>query len=57
MQSEKKEQILSSIPEADEELLDELTNAIIHRHSILFPDWEMMVLSLPKNAPEDRKRI
>ena len=51
------EQILSGIQEADEKTLDEITKAIIHRRNILFPEWELFLLSLPKNDLEERRRI
>lgn len=51
------EQILSGIQEADEKTLDEITKAIIRRRNILFPEWELFLLSLPKNDLEERRRI
>ena len=51
------EKYSSVIEQADEVLLNDILQAIIKRYSILFPDWEVSVFSLPKNNPEERDRL
>ena len=51
------ESVLRLIENADEETLDCILNAVFERRKSLFPDWEMIYFSLPKNNPKERKMI
>lgn len=48
------DQVLDFITSADEDQLTRILQAIIHRHGLLHPDWELTVLSLPKSDPAQR---
>lgn len=57
IQSEKKlYHILAGIEQADDFEINEIINAVIRRYQAVFPDWEVMFLSLPKNDPEERRK-
>lgn len=48
------EKLLSQIAAANEEETALLLDAVLARYAVLYPDWEISTLSLPKNP--DRVR-
>lgn len=48
--------VLSKIRQADDLEINEIIQAVIGRYEAVFPDWEVMFLSLPKNDPAERSR-
>lgn len=51
------EKIMDAINEMEEEALDRLVIAAVQRRNSLHPDNEYMVLSVPRNDPEEKKRL
>ena len=51
------QELLDRIAQADTTELDEIIHALSLRHSLLHPDWEAAVISLPKNNPAERRQI
>ena len=49
--------VLSYIAQADDGQLNEITSALTARYKVLFPDWEVVYLSLPLQDPERREQI
>ena len=48
------EEVLAYIEDADALEIDPILNAITRRYCRLFPDWDILFLSLPRE-PEQRK--
>lgn len=48
--------LLSKIEYADDQEIAQMTQAIIRRYSRVFPDWEIMFLSMPKFDQAERVR-
>lgn len=44
--------ILSKIQQSDGDELSLIIAAVIERYKAVFPDWEVMFLSLPRNDPD-----
>lgn len=58
MQQEKEitlEQLLHRIHNCDPGELDSICDALQRRYSALFPDWEVVFLSMPGGNPENRR--
>ena len=49
--------VLSYIAQADDGQLNEITSALTARYKVLFPDWEVVYLSLPLRDPERREQL
>ena len=49
--------VLSYIAQADDGQLNEITSALTARYKVLFPDWEVVYLSLPLQEPERREQL
>ena len=49
--------VLSYIAQADDGQLNDITSALTARYKVLFPDWEVVYLSLPLQDPERREQI
>ena len=49
--------VLSYIAQADDGQLNEITSALTARYKVLFPDWEVVYLSLPLQDPERREQL
>lgn len=49
--------LLSAIEQADGCIIDEIIDALRRRYHTLFPDYEIIFLSLPRSDREERKRI
>ncbi len=47
-----KKEILKAIEEADERLICEIIKAVISRYGEIFPDWEVLFLSVRRAARE-----
>ena len=52
-----KESVYRYIMQADGELTDALLQAVLERRKLLFPDWEMLYIALPKQDAEKRAAI
>ncbi len=52
----KQEEILQAIELTDDLFMNKILRSVIKRHSMVFPEWEVMFLSVPKE-PEVRARI
>ena len=51
------EDITLFISQADDTQLNEITSALTARYKVLFPDWEVVYLSLPLRDPERREQL
>ena len=49
--------VLSYIAQADDGQLNDITSALTARYKVLFPDWEVVYLSLPLQEPERREQL
>lgn len=49
------EQLLYRIRNCDATELDPICDAVQRRYSVLFPDWEVVFLSMPGGSPENRR--
>ena len=49
--------VLSYFAQADDGQLNEITSALTARYKVLFPDWEVVYLSLPLQDPERREQL
>ena len=49
--------VLSYIAQADDGQLNDITSALTARYKVLFPDWEVVYLSLPLRDPERREQL
>ena len=49
--------VLSYIAQADDGQLNDITSALTARYKVLFPDWEVVYLSLPLQDPERREQL
>lgn len=47
--------LVSRIQNADDVEISAIIEAVVERYSFVYPDWEVMVCSLPKNDPNERK--
>lgn len=46
--------VLSVIEQADDLQISKIIRAVIRRYGLVFPDWDVLFLSVPK-APEQRR--
>ena len=51
------EDIILFISQADDTQLNDITSALTARYKVLFPDWEVVYLSLPLQDPERREQL
>ena len=51
------EQIIKAIEQADDLLIGDVINAVIRRYAQVFPEWEVMFLSLHKEPKARAKDI
>jgi len=49
--------LLSAIEQADGNIIDEIIDALRHRYHTIYPDEEIVFLSLPRYDSQERKRI
>ena len=49
------EQLIHRIHNCDTKELDPICDALQRRYSVLFPDWEVVFLSMPGGNPENRR--
>lgn len=49
--------MVEQISQSTKTELDAMEQAIIFRNHQLFPEWELVSLSLPRNNPEERRKI
>ena len=49
--------VLDRISHADDIEINEIIQAVIRRYQRVYPGWEVVFLALPKNDPEERKRL
>ena len=49
--------LIQTIEQADGELVDEIIQALQRRYQKLYPQWEVMFLSVPREDCEERRRI
>ena len=49
--------VFSYIAQADDGQLNEITSALTARYKVLFPDWEVVYLSLPLQDPGRREQL
>ena len=48
--------LFGEIAQADEVEIEKILKAVLRRYAVLFPDWEVSTISLPKN-PERNEQI
>ena len=51
------EEIIKAIQQADDFLIRDVINAVIHRYAQIFPEWEVMFLTLHKEPKARAKDI
>ena len=44
---------VAEIAKADEAMLQRLLKAVLQRYAVLFPDWELSVISLQKGSDQN----
>ena len=49
--------VLKRVGTADASEIDEILWACIQRRRALYPDWDFVFVSMPKDDPQERKRI
>ena len=49
------EELLVAIAVSDEEAIEELLRAVRKRYAELFPDWELSMISVKKNADKNEQ--
>lgn len=49
--------VLERIGLSDEMEINEIIRTVIHRYQKLHPAWELIVLTVPRNSPSERKQI
>ena len=49
--------LLSHIENADDILIQQVIQAVIHRYGTVFPEWEVIFYSLPKDPQKRRQEI
>ena len=49
------EELLVAIAVSDEEAIEELLKAVRKRYAELFPDWELSMISVKKNADKNEQ--
>ena len=50
-------ELLSQIRQADAAALNDIAQTLMERYHTLFPDDDVIFLSLPKNNPQERQRL
>ena len=50
-------QVLEFIRQADDCQVSEIIHTLVARYKEVYPDWEVVFLSLPKNNPTERKNM
>ena len=48
--------VLRKIEQANDEEINDIIEAVIHRYQICYPGWEVLFLSMPKCDGEERKK-
>ena len=51
------EDIILFISQADDAQLNDITTALSARYKVLFPDWEVVYLTLPLHDPQRRAEL
>ena len=49
--------LLTHIEHADDQLIQEVIQAVIRRYSGIFPDWEVVFYALPKDPEKRRQEV
>lgn len=49
--------VLAAIEKADDLQINQIIRAVIRRYSLVFPDWEVFFLSLPKDPGQRRAQL
>ena len=49
------EDLLLAIAQSDEDAVEELLRAVRKRYAVLFPDWELSMISVKKNADKNEQ--
>lgn len=47
--------LVEEITQADECEIEELLKAVLQRYAVLFPEWEVITISLDKNSDRDEQ--
>ena len=55
--NESLDQVLTFIHQADDTQINEIIQAVVKRYARVFPDWEVIFLSLPRNNPAKRREM
>lgn len=51
------DELIKQIGKMDADTIEKLTDVVFERKRELFPQWDIVYLTLPKNNWEERKRI
>ena len=49
--------LLTAIEQADDTQISQIIHAVIRRYSLVFPDWDVLFLSLPKDPSQRRLQL
>ena len=51
------DEVLQKIESADDYEIHEIMDAVRKRFAVVFPDWEVVYVSCPRNNKEERQKI
>ena len=49
--------VLAAIEQADDTQISQIIRAVIRRYSFIFPDWDVLFLSIPKDPSQRRLQL
>ena len=49
--------VLASIEQADDTQISQIIRAVIRRYGLVFPDWDVLFLSIPKDPSQRRLQL
>ena len=49
--------VLASIEQADDTQISQIIRAVIRRYGLVFPDWDVLFLSVPKDPTQRRLQL
>ena len=49
--------VLATIEQADDTQISQIIRAVIRRYGLVFPDWDVLFLSVPKDPSQRRLQL
>ena len=49
--------VLATIEQADDTQISQIIRAVIRRYGLVFPDWDVLFLSIPKDPSQRRLQL